>query len=64
VTYASGTVSTAKGLAAEKTASSAGKVSWTWTIGGSTGPGVATAEVECSMADDSASDSRDFQVIT
>ena len=64
VTYASGTVSTAKGLASEKTASSAGKVSWTWTIGASTGPGVATAEVECSTTDDSASDSRDFQVIT
>jgi len=64
VTYASGTVSTAKGLAPTRTASSTGKVSWTWTVGSRTGPGTSTAEVDCSLAGDFASATKNFLVTT
>jgi len=46
VTYASGTVSQAQGLDPH-TASSSGRVSWTWKVGTRTGAGTATARVEC-----------------
>jgi hypothetical protein len=46
VTYASGHVSTAAGLE-PTTASSSGRVSWTWKVGTSTGAGTATAAVTC-----------------
>jgi hypothetical protein len=55
-------VSTAKGLAADKKASSAGKVSWTWVVGTRTGAGTATVEIDCSLGDAEGSASRDFQV--
>ena len=64
VTYASGTVSTAKGLAPTRTASSTGKVSWTWTVGSRTGPGTSTAEVDCSLAGDFARATKNFLVTT
>jgi hypothetical protein len=62
VTYASGTVSSAKGLQTEPSAGSSGKVSWTWKVGTSTKPGVSSAEVTCQFGASSASTSRSFRV--
>jgi hypothetical protein len=59
VTYASGHLSTAKGLVPEPVAGASGKVSWTWLIGTSTGAGTSTATVTCSLGDDSAAASKD-----
>jgi hypothetical protein len=62
VTYASGHLSTAKGLVPEPVAGASGKVSWTWLVGTSTGAGTSTATVTCSLGDDSASASEHFEV--
>jgi hypothetical protein len=62
VTYASGTVSSAKGLQTEPGAGSSGKVSWTWKVGTSTKPGVSSAEVTCQFGASSASTSKSFRV--
>ena len=62
VTYASGHLSTAKGLVPEPVAGASGKVSWTWLVGTSTGAGTSTATVTCSLGDDSVAASKDFEV--
>ena len=62
VTYASGTVSSAKGLQTEPSAGSSGKVSWTWKVGTRTKPGVSNAEVTCQFGASSASTSKSFRV--
>jgi hypothetical protein len=62
VTYASGTVSSAKGLQTKPGAGSSGKVSWTWKVGTSTKPGVSSAEVTCQFGASSASTSKSFRV--
>jgi hypothetical protein len=48
VTDPSGTISSASGLKPARTVPSTGKVSWTWKVGSSTDPGVATVTIECS----------------
>lgn len=62
VTYASGAVSSAAGLAPERTAASTGKVSWTWKVGTSTKPGASNATVSCWLGDRSGSASKAFRV--
>ena len=62
VTYASGTISGAPGLAGAQTAGSSGVVTWTWNIGSTTRTGIATATVACTLGDQTVSDSRTFEV--
>jgi hypothetical protein len=62
VKYHSGTVSAAKGLKPVPVADSSGTVSWTWTVGPSTGAGTSTATVTCTLGGHSASTSKTFVV--
>ena len=59
ITYHSGTVSKAQGLGPQVATS--GKVSWTWKVGSSTGSGISTAEVTCTLGSDSKSASKTFE---
>jgi hypothetical protein len=62
VTYHSGTVSGAGGLAGARVTPSTGTLSWTWTVGSTTGAGTSTAVVTCSLGGEVASDSQTFTV--
>ncbi|CAN5555098.1 hypothetical protein BH20CHL6_BH20CHL6_06660 [soil metagenome] len=62
VTYKSG-VSRAAGLG-RKTASSTGRVSWTWTVGSSTTPGRWPVKVRCTKNGVSASATKYIKVLT
>ena len=62
VTYHSGTVSSAGGLAGSRVAPSTGTLSWTWKVGSTTGAGTSTAVVTCTLGGQTESDSRSFAV--
>ena len=62
VQYASGTVSSAKGLQTKPVADSSGAASWTWKIGSSTKAGRSTASVSCTLGGHSASQTKTFAV--
>jgi hypothetical protein len=62
VTYHSGTVSSASGLAGARVTPSNGTLSWTWKVGATTGAGTSTAVVTCTLGGQTDSDSRTFAV--
>jgi hypothetical protein len=62
VTYHSGTVSAASGLAGPRVAPSTGTLSWTWKVGSTTGAGTSTAVVTCTLGGQTESDSQTFAV--
>jgi hypothetical protein len=62
VTYHSGTVSGAGGLAGARVAPGTGTLSWTWKVGATTGPGTSTALVTCVLGGQTASDNQTFAV--
>jgi len=62
VTYHSGTVSGASGLAGARVAPSTGKLTWTWKVGSTTGAGTSTALVTCTLGGQVASDTQTFAV--
>ncbi len=62
VQYASGTVSSAKGLQTQPVADSSGAASWTWKVGSNTRAGMSTASVSCTLGGHSASQTKTFAV--